>query len=661
MNVNDFNIYDTINKLMEGLKRKGIPFEYTIDNDSIGGGYSDNGNVKDGRKHTIDIHIGDEEDFIHGGQVNEEKVMAIISTIYHEYRHLEQTERYKYNPDFSKDSINIARMNAIQKNGLSNYYFENYRNDPKELDATKYGFEESIKYMKKEYPEINAEKGIEEYVHSYIEEDKNDKYGFHMFDEDKSDTIQEILDQLQERINKPTRVDLSKVCNGFIEDVKLKAILTDEFVEMYEKCSSVEEKDALIFDEIVKLHPEILDEFPVLQNEIKKDNNKTIEINGKTVEVITEKGVDFEKTTRTLNGVEINSSKEYEDGSYDKKSRVFVADKGIKVSSQYINYTTYRQQYNAKTKTYTDKAQSPLIDENGKVIGEKESVEVLCIENGQRQVQANSTIENENGIYNLEEIANEQIEKSILMIDNKLSGSKEKIQYFHEDGKETYMYMENGVIGEKITKTERGTTIDVYKDGKPYETYEYDENGKAIIQQAGIEQLPEDYVKKCFENVIPEYEVVQHKEPEEIYALDENNQEQVNENVEQEISTQKLGKETLDIQKDVKKIDGVEQQLNEHMQEQTRSQEEKFEINEFGEIIRKSNEERSFKDETKPQGKENSFKENLKFEIKTPTDEQVDKVLDQFKKDLENGVFEKEEMKKKYDHKVEKGDNDYIM
>ncbi len=42
----------------------------------------------------------------------------------------------------------------------------------------------------------------------------------------------------------------------------------------------------------------------------------------------------------------------------------------------------------------------------------------------------------------------------------------------------------------------------------------------------------------------------------------------------QEISTQMLGKETVDIQKDIEKIDSVEQQLNEHIQEQTRSQEE---------------------------------------------------------------------------------------
>ena len=178
-----------------------------------------------------------------------------------------------------------------------------------------------------------------------------------------------------------------------------------------------------------------------------------------------------------MNGIEINSSKEYADGSYDKKSRVFVADKGINVSNEYINYTTYRQQYNAKTKTYTDKAQSPLIDKNGNVIGEQESIEVYSLEDGERQIQTLSSIENENGIYNLETFSNGQIEKSTLMIDNKLSGNKENISYINEDGKETYVYMENGVIGQKVTKTDRGTTIDIYKDGKPFSTYEYDENG----------------------------------------------------------------------------------------------------------------------------------------------------------------------------------------
>lgn len=653
MNSNQFNVYETINKLMEDLQRKGIPFEYTIDNESIGGGYLDKGNLKDGSKHTIDIHIGDEEDYIENGHVNEEKLMGIISTIYHEYRHLEQTEKYKYNPDFSKDSISIAKMNAIQTNGLSNYYFENYRNDPKEVDATKYGFEEAIKYVKQEYPEINAEKGIEEYVSSYIESDRNDEYGFHMFDEDRSGTVQEILDQLQDRIDHPTRVDLSKVASGFIDDERLKEILTDEFIKTYESCSTVEEKDDLIFQEVVKLHPEILDEYPVLQNEMQKDDNyQAITINGQNVEVKKEKGDNFEKTTRSLNGVEINSTKEFADGSYDKKSRVFVADKGLKVSSNYINYTSYRQEYNAKTNTYVDKTQSPLIDDNGNVIGEQESVEVYNAEVGSRQVNTYSSIENENGIYQLEQSSfgkgDEFSENWNLTVDNKISGSKEKVQYINENGKEIYTYMENGVIGQKITKTDKGTTIDIYKDGQPYETYEYDENGNAIIQMAGLKKLPDDYVKNYFEVAIPEYEVVTHQEPEEIYAIDEMKIAQ--ETQTQEVSTQKLGKETIDIQKDVEKVDNVQRQVEEQMQEQIIQRDEQqtqqgFEINEFGEIIRP--------------GKD-SFRENLKVDTKT-TEEHVEEVLKQFEQDLENGTLEKEEQKKKYSHKVEKGDDDYVM
>lgn len=651
MNSNQFNVYDTINKLMEELQRKGIPFEYTIDNDSMGGAYQDKGNIKEGSNHTLEIHIGDEEEYNQNGNVNEEKIMGLISTIYHEYRHLEQTEKYKYNPDFSKDSINIARMNAIQTNGLSNYYFENYRNDPKELDATKYGFEEAIKYAKKEFPEINAEKGMTEYVNTYIEEDRNDEYGFHMFDEDKSNTIQEILGQLQERMDNPTRVDLSKVCSGFIEDVKLKALLTDEFIKVYENCSTVEEKDNLIFQEIAKLHPEILSEYPVLQNEVKKDNqNQTMVINGQSIEIKKEKGVDFEKTTRSLNGVEINSTKEFEDGSYDKKSRVFVADKDVKVSNDYINYTSYRQEYDAKTNIYTDKTQSPLIDSNGIVIGEQESIEVYNAEIGSRQINTFSTIENENGNYQLEKKSfgkGEQYkETSTLTIDNKLSGSKEKIQYTKENGKETYIYMENGVIGQKVTKTDRGTTIDIYKDGKPDMTYEYDENGKAIIQMAGLEQLPEEYVKNCFDIAIPDYEVVMHQEPEEIYMVDEI-QNEVENNIEQVVSTQKLGKEALDKQKDVENIDEVKQQIEQQMREQSKENKEKFQINEYGEIIR-------------PEHIQQDFRESLKFDAKT-TDEYVDEVLTQFEQDLENGVFEQEEMKKKYSHKVEKGDDDYVM
>lgn len=634
MNASQFNIYDVVESLMQDLQ-KNVPFTYTIDNKdkTAGGSYEDKGNLQDGRNHLIHIFIGDEDEYVQDGIVNEKKLVGLISTILHEYRHLEQVERYKYNPDFSKLSVNIARLFAIQVNGFANYYFENYRNDPKELDATKYGFEGAIKYVKEHYPEIDVEKAIVEYVNDYIQEDRNNEYGFHMFDENMSHTTEEIIKQLQERLANPTRVPLTQVCDGYVEDdILYKVISTDEFIKKYESCKTAEEKDALIFAEVLRLHPEILNDFPVLENQINnKNKSKT------AVEVKREKGADFEKTTRFLNGIEINSTKEFEDGSYSNQSRVFVKHNNtdITTSSNFINYTSYKQEYNAKTKTYTDKTQSPLIDSNGNVIGEQECIEILDSENGIRQINIFSTIEESNGnYYQLEQSTiakGAEISEEVwsLTVDNKLANSKEEIKYTNKDGRETYIYMENGVIGTKVTKTDRGTTIDIYKDGQPYETYEYDRDGNALLQMAGLEKLPDNYVKSCFEVAIPDYEVILHEEPEEIYAIDEAGQaEQEAKPI--EVSTQNLGKETLDKSKDVNAVDDVQSQMYKHIKEH-------------------------FTEKGQPQ---NSTK-GKESHTKTATDELVDEILYNFENNIDDDPPTPKNSKKD-DHKVEKGDNDYI-
>ena len=661
MDANQFDINKVIEKVMKELQNKGIPFEYTIDNDGFGGSYDDKGNIKNGRKHVIDVHIGDEDEFIQNGQVNDEKVMGLISTIFHEYKHLEQTEKYKYNPDFSKESKDIAKMNAIHLNGLSNYYFKNYRNNPEEIDATKYGIEEAVKYVKEQFPEIGADKGIVDYIQTYIENDKDNKYGLHMFDEDKSATVEDILDQLQERMENPTRVDFEQIRNGFIDDKDLQELLTDEFAEKYDKCTSVEEQDSMVLAEIIKLHPEILQEYPVLQNELSKEDKQEVqkEVNKtENLEVINEKAENYTKETRKLDGIEIASTKEFEDGSYDKKSRVFVADKGINVSNNYINYTTYRQQYNSKTNTYIDTTQAPIIDDKGNVIGEQEYIETDYMQNGIREGHLYKTIEDEKGIFEIETVHKVQgdnySEISTINLDNKLSGNKDKVQYSNENGKETYVYMENGVIGQKITKTEKGTTIDFYKDGQPFETFEYDENGKAIIQMAGLKELPDDFVKSQFDIAIPDHEIVSHELPDELYA-DIEEQKQQNEAL-QQVSTSKLGKETLEEQKNVSQMDRVQSE----MEEQLAQSKDNFKSNEFGEVERpKSDAEKSFRDEIEPEEKDdNGFRENLRVNLET--EERADQLCEEFEKELEEGKYKEEEQKKKYDHKVEKGDNDHI-
>ncbi len=96
--------------------------------------------------------------------------------------------------------------------------------------------------------------------------------------------------------------------------------------------------------------------------------------------------------------------------------------------------------------------------------------------------------------------------------------------------------------------------------------------------------------------------------------------------------TQKLGKETLDMQQDIETLDDVEKQMEEH----------EFEINQYGEITRKG----------KTEGR---------FDLSSATSEYVTQTLNEFMQNLENGNFDEESKKKKEDEfKVEKGDDDYI-
>ena len=271
-------------------------------------------------------------------------------------------------------------------------------------------------------------------------------------------------------------------------------------------------------------------------------NNTYKTINGKNIRIQTEKSENFNKTSRYLNNIEICTDIEYKDGSYDKNSRVFLADKKITVSSDYINYTRHRQQYNSKTNIYTDSSQAPLIDENGNIMGEQEIIEKYCPKNGETQINLFSIMDDESKNYLLEtnciKKGDQYTETSTLTINNRLSASKEKIQYKNENGKETYIYIEDGKIGQKIIKTDRGTSIEFYKNGQSEITYEYDENGKALVQMAGLKQIPEDYVKSCFEVSLPEYQIINHVVPDELYVTDQIDQNNFIEDLKAKVKTE---------------------------------------------------------------------------------------------------------------------------
>ena len=85
---------------------------------------------------------------------------------------------------------------------------------------------------------------------------------------------------------------------------------------------------------------------------------------------------------------------------------------------------------------------------------------------------------------------------------------KEELSYQKDEKGEIYSRKSNGQMTFKITKTDKGISIDEYRNGQPYATYEYDENGKAIdgMGMADIEQLDENYVENFFDSQVPYFE-----------------------------------------------------------------------------------------------------------------------------------------------------------
>lgn len=159
----------------------------------------------------------------------------------------------------------------------------------------------------------------------------------------------------------------------------------------------------------------------------------------------------------------------------------------------------------------TEETTQVLKDYSGKPIGNRTSVEKFVV-GGARTVETTGVIENEDGKYTLTEYgrADEEGEviKKQMLKDNKITGEKEELSYQKDEKGEIYSRKSNGQMTFKITKTDKGISIDEYRNGQPYATYEYDENGKAIdgMGMADIEQLDENYVENFFDSQVPYFE-----------------------------------------------------------------------------------------------------------------------------------------------------------
>lgn len=275
-----------------------------------------------------------------------------------------------------------------------------------------------------------------------------------------------------------------------------------------------------------------------------KQSQKTIQV------VITntmENGVKIEK--RKLGGVE-SVSKEFLDGSTQGYSRVILQDgqeisgKQLKTSDKGQNFTYYsmKEEKNEKGHIFTTIESAPLIDSNGNIIGDRKSTEEENIDKGEKNVKIKEFIDNDkeeiNATTEIKGTGDQYTETIDVNIEDKAGQDKEKIGYKKEaigdeTKRESIYFTKNEEIIQRITKTSRGTTIEIYKDGQLYNTIEYDANGKLFFEieldeySSSIikimEQIPEDYIKQQLENRFPSYSVVPHELPDELY-LDNSNE-----------------------------------------------------------------------------------------------------------------------------------------
>ena len=458
----------------------------------------------------------------------------LIARVCHEMRHAYQNEVTSVKRD-------ITDMNALTwlKEALvvtnNEFYRSNYKNMSREVDAYNYQYKEAIEFIK---------------TYTTIEMD-NPKF---------FSTLQQTLER-----NQQENVKSLDELTFDIDGKKVKN--TDYFNQHMSEALKEQSITSDILKESILRYEYNPDGTKKSLEQLMQDKQLMIDNLNKSLSNYEQQVERIERIYASIIQNDSELQLQVQQGktnNLDQPLRSYLSQTNpeIEISPKYINYAEFQRISNEKS--LTEKRKEPLVSED-KVIGELEEKEVYDFETGTSQTNRFETLETEKGIYTIDtEIhrSGEQYSVTATMdIWNEISKSREKATYTRDmNGNETYTYMEDGKRGQVIKKTERGTTIDIYKDGQPYATYEYDENGKALVPIGTMEQLPDDYIESCFRMPLPEYEEVQYHE------------------IEQEIvSTQKLGKETLDMQQDTKTLDDVEKQM----------EEQEIEINQFGEIIRK--------------------------------------------------------------------------
>jgi len=280
--------------------------------------------------------------------------------------------------------------------------------------------------------------------------------------------------------------------------------------------------------------------------------------------------------------------------------------------------------------SYTEKQQQVLKDASGKEIGNRTITWNTDTQKGKESIETVGILENNDGNYSMREVSETlggelQLHRREFTNHNKNTGEKEQYVYQKDSkGNETYFRTVNGKLTCKIVKTDKGFTIDTFDKGQPLDTFEYDNKGNAIFGMPGIDSISSDYVEHFFDSHVPYFEA----ENREL-------------NMQQTVDTQKLGRESLDEQRDTVAKTAVESEMEEQMRSnsrKTQSQQSYYE-----------------QPETKTHSTDNpeSFRSKMKFEM---TQDQYQEVIDRHAAAEENFAKEMaENPDKKKTEQAERG------
>lgn len=162
--------------LLSELQSRGIPFEiehHSRDKDSSY--YTRAKKLPDGSgKYYIDIPDGLKYS-TKDNSFDSRDLFEYVYAMMHEYRHVVQRREYLFGTNATEENKSFAKAEIIGAY-LALYSEENYANDPREIDAQIYGIEQAIKYFKKNFPWLDAEKCCIEFVKNFAQVQKENGF-----------------------------------------------------------------------------------------------------------------------------------------------------------------------------------------------------------------------------------------------------------------------------------------------------------------------------------------------------------------------------------------------------------------------------------------------------------------------------------------------------